>query len=746
MSPASTPPSPSRYVEAICRARGWILAAWILFVGLSTSTYLSAFRIDNSVAAWFLDDDPELAVYEADHDAFGGEGWIYLWVETESLDSPLFLRELRELVEDLQVLEPVSEVISLVSLPRISFGYLPSPSWSNAFRSRLVPDEDEQHTVVAIRHRDDLRTEVPYRLQLLEKIRQRTDDADTIRDFGLVGTAVINAELNRAARRDMFVYYSLITVFVLLVGGIALGNFRDLITLGAVVVGTVLPVMGSIAALGLAFNLITIMLPTLLVTVSVSYLVHFLGEFHLQRQAETGFQGSIIAISATFRRLLRPGAWTTLTTAIGFASLLLSPVEPIRQLGGFAALGIALAWLNTITIAPALLSLLWKDHPSHGNKASPVSPTVPPSRSLSPLLVWISRPHPLLTLLLAIAFLTGVSGIARLSADTNYLAFFRSDHRVRQDYERMANLGFPSDSLTLVNDLSEFDPIANLKRHRDQLQYEKSLRSIAGVHRVESLDHLIDSALPAKWKSVSSSIERNKLFLLFLQASQHSDFTSKHGQKLRTRLMTDYLGTREILRLREEIDALDAPTGIRTPRISGTNVLWSNMDSHVVRTQLLSISLTGISVLILLPIAFRSLLLGFLGFFVSFLPVVSTLGLMAWLGLPVNIATCLLGGVVIGIAVDDTIYFLSRVRDALREGASLDAACAQAVQTTGRAMIKTTIILIGGFLTMGASDFLPSVYFGLFFGLSLFLALLADLLLLPTLLRVLAGFLPRRSE
>ena len=141
---------------------------------------------------------------------------------------------------------------------------------------------------------------------------------------------------------------------------------------------------------------------------------------------------------------------------------------------------------------------------------------------------------------------------------------------------------------------------------------------------------------------------------------------------------------------------------------------------------------------------FRSLVLGLLGFVVSFVPVLCTLGLMAWFGLPVNIATCILGGVVVGLAVDDTIYFLSRVREGILPGVSVDNAVRRATWTTGRAMIKTLLILTGGFLTMAASDFMPSVYFGIFFAFSILVALLADLIVLPFFLRLAQPFLRQR--
>lgn len=723
---------PSRYIALVYRVRLPILLAWIGMVAWSALTYLSAFRIDNSIATWFLETDSELAAYEPIHRAFGETDWLYLWIRTADPDDPEFLRELQLLGDRLQDLESVIEVLSLASFREIG-----ALTEAMATRSEIGPaplaakflsSSDPRYTIVAIHHADDLRTEIPYRIQLIDRIREAADLSPLIESSGLVGTGVINAELNRAARRDMVVYYSLITVFVFVAGGIALGHWRDLVILAAVVVGTIIPVMGAIAALGLSFNLITIMLPTLLVTVSVSYLVHFLSEFHLQRSAEPLSPSSPVpAISRTFARLLRPGVWTTLTTAIGFASLLLSSVAPVRQLGGFAALGIGVAWLNTISVAPVLLSLLWSG--SRNKFPSRSGPEI-----LSPLIRWLSRPHPRIATVLGLLLIGGTVGLHRLSADTDYLEFFRSGNRVRQDYAVMDRLNLPSDSLRLILELPKDSEIAQLDRHLAQVEFEKTLADLPRVREIDSLDQNVarlGSNLPIFQNPNFPDPRR----LWLSQLGGKLDYVSRDGRKVQLRAMTSHLGTRDLQSLRKEIEGLPPPHSHANLRVTGTNVLWSNMDSHVIHTQLRSIACTALFLLCLLPFAFRSLALGAIGFAVSFVPVLCTLGLMGWLGLPVNIATCLLGGVVIGLAVDDTIYFLARFREGLLDYQSPALASKRAVETTGRAMIKTSFILIGGFLTMGASDFLPSVYFGLFFSFSLLVALLADLLILPVMLR-----------
>jgi uncharacterized protein len=160
------------------------------------------------------------------------------------------------------------------------------------------------------------------------------------------------------------------------------------------------------------------------------------------------------------------------------------------------------------------------------------------------------------------------------------------------------------------------------------------------------------------------------------------------------------------------------------------------MDQHVVQTQVRSLALTLAVLVLLLPLVLRSLWLGLLGIGLSALPIALTLAVMGWLGIEVNIATCLVGGIALGVAVDDSIYLLSRMQRERRRGVGRRLALGRALSVTGRAMVTTSAILVGGFSTMLGSDFLPSAHFAALFSLAVVLALLADLILVPALILI----------
>jgi predicted exporter len=201
--------------------------------------------------------------------------------------------------------------------------------------------------------------------------------------------------------------------------------------------------------------------------------------------------------------------------------------------------------------------------------------------------------------------------------------------------------------------------------------------------------------------------------------------------------MADYPNLQALARLRGQIGALGRrylPAEVALA-VTGTSVLWANTDVDLIRTQPTSLTVAASVLAVLLPLVFRSWRLGVLGIVVSFLPIACTLGLMAWFGVKVNRAACLIGAIAVGVAVDDTIYFPARVKTAPERGRSLHQAVRRGMLVVGAAMSTTSLIPMAGILTIATSDLVPSTSFGVLFAVTVGLATLGDLLLAPVLLR-----------
>jgi predicted RND superfamily exporter protein len=665
----------ARITRTALRFSRSILVIWLLLLTAAATAYVSQFSIDNSVGIWFLEDDPDLSRYRDFTRTFGDREWTIAVVRGASIRAPRFRSDLAAATREIAALPDVERSLSIA---------YPGPT-GTALQGLLVRTGDDRHTAVLIETRDQTGAASVSWMRTVDGIRAILERGENFEAFWLAGTPVINAELNRAARRDMAVFYSVIASLLVVFSLVFLGNWRDTIVISSVVAGSILPPLAAVGASGAAFNMITLMLPTILVAMSSSLAIHAITEFHLsarERPVEVAIEEAIAAFA-------QPAFWSSATTSLGFLALAQSQVVPIRQVGYLAALGIWSGFLTAMLIAPVLLGLLWQDprlRRSDRRRSRAVA-------CIDGLLKFRVRPR--LTIACAAAlFGACMAGLPYLKADTDYVNFFREGRQLNRDYGAIAAAGFPQDVFSL-----------DLKLPRSPIR--DTIARLAA--RIGSLP-AVDMVLP-----VAAAEEPLRTQLVFF---------------------TEHLSSNAIGDLEARVSGIVesiVPAGTDSSLV-GTRILWSNMDQSVIETQLRSVFLVFGLLLVLMPLLTGSIRVGLTGLVVSALPVFSVLGLMGWAGLTVNIATCLIGGVALGVAIDDTIFFLARVRREREAGAEIGTAIAVSRGTVGRAMVMTTSIMTLCFLTMGLSDFLPTVQFGLLFSVVLVLALLADLIVLPGLL------------
>jgi uncharacterized protein len=308
-------------------------------------------------------------------------------------------------------------------------------------------------------------------------------------------------------------------------------------------------------------------------------------------------------------------------------------------------------------------------------------------------------------------------GLTRIEADTDYVRFFRADTRVPRDYAALAEAGFPQNPLDLVLRLPPGG--GSLSRHWREVQhFAERLETVPGVHSVLSPFSLASTAEEA-------GAIGNALGML-----------SPSGDLVQLTVMTRYPSSRELLANLERISALaDASL---PPRIgftpTGTSLLWARMDAGVIRTQRQSLAVVCIVCFVVLALLFRSLRLAVVGLLVSILPVAMVLGVMGLTGIPLNMATVLIAGIAVGLAVDDTVHFVHAWQSHRTQGVEAPAACEAAMAEVGPRLVMTSAILVGSFGAMAASAFMPTAHFGLLSSLTILLALVADITVLPIVL------------
>ncbi len=760
------------YITTLIRWRRTILLIWacvlLAFAGVIVNKlFLSSDpSIDNSVGIWFNKTDPDLITYENYNDTFGEKEWSILLLQTDSIYSPEFLSDLDSITEKISEL---SNVVKITSITNVRDNFLTDdgsldyrrlysdqvPNDSKAlqefqdqlkrnpiFERNLILKNDETSTALLIQNDNFINDPSEYRIQLVNGITNIVNEHASINNFALAGTTVVNAELNRASKRDVFVFYSLITVLLTFIGFYILKSLRNLLVMYSVVVTSSIPAMGMLAALNIPYNMITVMLPTILIALSVAGVVHIITEFHLSRFEQT----SEAAIATTLSRLLKPTVWTTVTTIAGFSSFTTSNVFPVFQLGLFSAVGLFLAGVANLVIAPLLLLMLW------------------PDRIQSPEL--FKKPNSLNRwhnsngfrfgiLLCTLILLLPAFSLPRLEVDTNYIKFFSESHPTSQSYDLIKKVGFAQNPIVLQLKYSDDLPYSASQQIRGTVAFEKALKALPEVVKILSATDFLEEINKAFNDKEAQPLDRyNKAqieqLLLLGELSGNddlSDFILSGATDVQIIVMTQYMSSRELDAFKDKLFNLQnqlLPKEVHMD-VTGTTTLWANMDTQVSNTQFYSLLFITLFLLVLLPMIFGSFTLGMIGLAVNILPLAITLGCMAFLDIKINIATALIGGISLGVVVDDTIHFISRIIQNQKSGQSIAEAVENSIQTIGKSIIYTTLILIVGFSCMASSNFLPSAHFGIFISLSIFLALLLDLFCVPALLKSFPELTKRRN-
>lgn len=742
----------------------FLISAYAILVGLSLIPIVN-FSIDNSVSIWFPRDDPGIADYKHFLQNFGELEWTFIAVESQdNVYSSAFLHALQRVTKSLESLENVKKVVSLANL-RDNFNednvlryrrLLPDAPWTTSqlktfkeriarnpvFQDSLVKKGDDTATVLVVQTANHFGEIAPYRIKLVDSMHTILKHEKPIKAYGISGTAVINAELNRSSKRDMFVFYPLISIIVTMVGWAALRNMRDLSVLLTMVAGTMCLTMGTLLATGHSLNMVTIVMPTILMTISVVDIVHLIEVFHEQRK-----RSSVDAAIRAVKELWRPSVGIALTTVIGFLSLCYTEIVPVYELGLFGALGSFLAWLLSLSIGPALLVHLWRntDHIAYAIR--------PPSTRTTALLEWLYRLSASyskrIIVIFAIVGAMFTVPLIYLKADTNYLHMFRSSTQVRDAYHLFERHGMGTNMVSLVIESALGKDFTDPELVNATMRLQEQLATLSLVRKTLSpIDMLrqVDRALaePKNWTGSFTGMSQSRIAqeLLVAQMSGNDDLADllPEGWAMgRIVVITDYLSGKQMVAFREHIEQLAQetfPAGVKF-YVTETPILWANMDKYLLSTQVSSLFITLLIVIILMAYTFRSTRLALLGIIPNLFPIVIILGIMGAVGIEVNMATVLIGSIVMGLAVDDTIRVIYRFQQELLERSDYRTALRCALLTTGRPIIFMSFILMLGFGSMAVSDFTPTAEFGILTSMTTFLALIADLLLTPALLLVL---------
>ena len=735
----------------------WRRNAWaVLALLVATSGWMAwkalGLEFNYDFEQFFPTDHPETTFYREFRETFGSDNdFLIVGFEGDSLTAE-FLAEVDAEVDDLRALPGVETVQSPTRLK------LPvrDPLSGMAFQRPLLSwDNDSTLTkdVARLRQRDDVMgTFVSPSGRALALTLEHTDGLSkagcdslaaavaawekdvhasktSIRDVHVSGRAVAQAYYVGVMEREVAWFVSVGIVLLVAFLWFAFRTVWGVMVPLTVVLMSGLWTLGIMVATGKAVDVMTVVLPTILFVVGISDVVHVLTRYYDERRADSTHQ---TAMQRAFREVGLATFLTSLTTALGFLTLLTSSIGPVHDFGVYAAVGVGVAYVLAFTLLPSVMVL-----------------APPPAISKSGTGVfWNGALHKALrwTLrnkgMLAVAWV-GIAGASialgsALRVDNKLIEDLRDDDPFRKQFvffeREFAGVRPFELSVTLPDAADSPASLQALDALEQYLKTDYGVGALVGpatavrmAHRGYMGDRETYYAIPEDNRVLG------KVLRLMKRSGQWNMLVAEDGQSARVFGKVEDNGSQAIQVKNEKLGAWCAanmPAGSAC-KVTGTAHLVDVNNASLASDMVGGLGLALVAVAIIAGLLFRSGAMVVLCLITNILPLAMIAAVMVLMDVDLKVTSGIIFTVAFGIAVDDTIHFLSKLRLQLSQGRTLPVAVKRSFLATGKAIVVTSLILCGGFMTLTSSSFLGTFHIGFLISLTLLFAVVADLTFLP---------------
>ncbi len=729
------------------KLRYGILVLTLLISGLLWPGVQTTLKVDNSLTVWFLQNDPTLNSYNRFKTQFGNDEVVIVMVhDSQTVLKPAYFRAFTTLS---RALESNPDVASLIgpgnaSLPtRDLLGTTLTPlltdtSTTAILRNTLArhptlrnqlfsPDYRTARFLITLKtspHFDERRGAILDTLQTTVRAHISTGEVY----FGGVG--VIYAGLNTLSQKDFGFFLG---IGYLIMFGLLWWIYRRplllIYTIGIVSTATYLT-LGIYGTFGYHLNLMTVLLPIILVLLGVMDAVHVINERN--QLTQSGLNEKDSALEA-LRRVFRPCLFTALTTASGFLALLTAPMAILQTFGLFAAIGIVLCLFFTFLLGVLILPY---------TQPSAQVTHVTGERLIRFLGLVLARKR-LFWGVSALLIILSAVGISRLETDTYTLGYLPDDHPVVRDHEAMQHHWGPYMPLELL-----VQPKPGLSLHhpdlvREALRFGDSARTLPGVGRVFGFHSLYQAGLEGESGTRTDRALRSRSILQRVHdqlGKNYPDltrsFVHESTQTGRITVSGSMVSARQ---LTAKLDSLlriaDHTLGrVATVTPAGYQPLYAGIVNYVTESQTNSLLLSFGLVFGLVWLFLRDAKLAALAVIPNLFPVLLMLGTMGWLGIRLDTATASIGAIVLSICTDDSIHFVYAYRQNRRAGMLPSMARQATVGHVGPAVVLTGVVLFVGFFLMVLGSLKTVQLWGLLTAIAIVAALFGELVLFPLVL------------
>ena len=602
---------------------------------------------------------------------------------------------------------------------------------------------------------------------LVEKVRAIMDLHRDHTDLYLGGVPMIVSDMIAFIKSDIVIFGVGVLIFLIFTLAVIFRRLRWVLLSMFCCLASVVIMVGVLGLVDWRVTVISSNFISLMLILTMSLTIHLI-ERYLEVHARLPDADRHTLVLETVRTIALPCLYTMLTTMVAFASLLVSGIRPVIDFGMMMSLGLLISFSLAFIMFPASLLLLKKDTSRIGEDFT---------HPFTLVFARVTRAHgkKIMALSLVLAILSCM-GITKLKVENRFIDYFRQKTEIYQGMSLIDRKLGGTTPLDLIIDFDIEPPDADTFPEDDFFADDDSEAQenywYADVITREEIERIHDylAGRPetgevlslATLDKLTTTLNDNKP----LDGFDFSILLKKMPQDLKELLITPYIAgdatqARFTMRIVESDKKLERQTMLETmrrhlvddlgyeeSRVHFTNmfVLYNNMLQSLFHSQILTIGIVFLVIMLMFIFLFRSVRLAIIAIIPNLLPAAMVLGTMGWLGIPLNLMTITIASITIGIAVDDTIHYIHRFKKEFPIDRDYMATLFRCHCSIGRAMYYTSITIIIGFSILVVSNFVPTIYFGLSTGLAMLVALLAALTLLPQLLVTLKPLGPEAED
>ena len=774
----------------------------ILIITLISFGYFSKdFKLDASSETLLIEGDPDLEYLEKISERYGSKEFLILtYTPNEGMVTDTSINNLLSLKYKIQSLEWVHSVITLLDIPLLNSSDAPLQERlqnfktlkdedidrnrgfneiksSPVFRNFVISEDGKTSGIIvnikknteiqnlANKSKDEIEK---YKDQIKKQnhqnileIRDVIKSYESIGKIHLGGIPMIADDMMSFIKSDIIVFGIGVLLFIVATLWFVFRKLIWIIVPISSCVFSVIIMMGILGLLGWKVTVISSNFIALMLILTMAMNIHMSTRF-LQLKEQNSEMDTFDLIALTTSKMFWPILYTALTTIIAFLSLIFSEIKPIIDFGWMMTLGLITSFIVTFTLLPSLINFVPKDKISlkkyDGSKVTSFFANI--SQNYHRSILFIT----------GIIILFSLVGISRLEVENSFINYFSKKTEIYKGMklidEKLGGttpleviLKFPKKERSKSDDEDDFEDWEDTSdENEDKYWFTKDK-----IDRISSVHNYLDS-LPQVGKVLSFSsiidvatlLNKNKP----LGTLEMGVLYSKIPQSIKTEIIDPYISIKDnearinlrIIDSQENLRRNDLIKKINNDlknklnlkenefKLAGVLILFNNLLQSLFKSQILTLGLVMTGIFMMFFILFKNVKLSLIGVVPNFVAAFFILGIIGLLGIPLDMMTITIAAITIGIAVDNSIHYIYRFKEEFNNSNDYHKTLILCHSTVGKAILNTSITIVFGFSILVLSKFIPTIYFGIFTGLAMLLAMVSVLTLLPTLMLLIKPF------